>query len=267
MDNELEKAIDIATNKTAFFLGSELNSGKFHFANILVGPSSSDSNKQLIALLTNLPALYKDVETLTEVVISQNRTIIEQQQQIERLTSALDTVAVARIQTDIGRNLHDHLAKLAEDSNMYRHGGGKVTLEVNSSFTHESSELEQKSGTSHNLEESIQKGRKEIAGGLKILSKIELSASARQDSENLLKQVSDGSHQQSSDRNHKSSVRMSGTATYEHREILCDPTLPLVTELIRKDPSNRNLPEIIAQLRLNPFANVFHELPDKEDNR
>ena len=270
MDNELEKAVAISASQKAYFSTGNSYESKAgnHCEHVVVASHQDDkSTQQLMELLTKLPALYKDVETLAEVVVSQNRTIIEQQQQIERLTSALDTVAVARIQTDIGRNLHDHLAKLAENSNMYRHGGGKVTLEVKSSFSHESSEMEEKSGISHSLEESIQKGRKEIAGGLKILSKIELSASARQDSENLLKQVSDSSHQQLSDRKQKSSIKMSGTATYEHGEILCDPTLPHVIELIRKDPSNRNLPEVISQLRANPFANVFHELPSIESKK
>lgn len=135
---------------------------------------------------------------------------------------------------------------------MYSHSGGKINLEIKSSFTNESSKTKGNSVQSNSLRSSIKNVKLQMEGVLSKLLNLEISLSMKEKAAEVKKRVS------FSEKKQKESFTMTGIATYEHKEITCDPSLKVVQKLIEKD--GKDVPEkLINEIRRNPFTNKSAE--------
>ena len=251
-DKYLQTAIDGYRAGNCYIgLDNTYKSGSGNKCNYVVSVSIKQ-NKNAMAMLRNLPKVYDDIEKLSEVVLSQQQIIADQQRQIEHLSNAIDTIAIAKIQTEIGRELYNHISELANESNMYSHSGGKINLEIKSSFTNESLKTKGNSVQSESLRNSIKNVKLKMEGVLSKLLDMEINLSMKEKTVEVKKRSS------FSEKKQKESFTMTGIATYEHKEITCDPSIKVVQKLIEKD--GKDVPEkLINETRRNPFSNKSAE--------
>jgi hypothetical protein len=259
MKNEdLAKALSATQAGTAGFGRREHGAdkeGKYWVDLLAWSETSAKEAVNIDEILRKLPSVFRDISTLSELVVHQQEMILEQQQQIQMLAGAIDAVAVARIQTDVSSKLFDHIAEMATESHMYRYEGGKITLNVASSFASESSGSSKMSEASSNLLESQTKVGVELNTAVKLFPKLEVNSeigihidrlNRKQNSFDLTQEYSSYSSK---------SVTMSGTAVYEHGKITCDPSLGIIKKLV--DSDKKLDAELVAQIRHNPFAEII----------
>jgi hypothetical protein len=201
--------------------------------------------RKIVNLLNYLPELFKDVDNISTVIVEQQNLIIQLENQIKCLSSIIETVALGKIQIEVSKELHKYIIDLANDSNMYSHEGGEITLEVNSSMFSEKSESTSKNIETENMNDSLKKFSGGVGGILKIIADLKISGSIQES----IKNIENSSLSMS--KNEKDTLTMSGKAVYKYGDIKCDPTLKII-EKMREDKDKRLTKDLIAELRKNP---------------
>jgi uncharacterized coiled-coil protein SlyX len=206
---------------------------------------SGKNASQLSGLLNYLPEAYKDIDSLSNIVIEQQKQILQMEKQIKYLSSVIETVALGRIQIDVSKELHKYITELANNSNMYSQDGGEIALEVNSSIYSESNKDSEKTENGDTFNNSVKKVSASVGGILEKIADLKVSGSLS----DSVKEIKNSSENLSS--HGKESLSMSGKAIYKYGEIKCDPSLKLIEKMVASK-DKRLTKDFIVELKRNP---------------
>jgi hypothetical protein len=247
---EIKKLVDLHDSGAKFGSGPDISAYVSNTGNncryIVAYDKNSDKNAvDLSSLLNYLPEAYKDIDSLSNIVIDQQKQILQLEEQIKYLSSVIETVALGRIQIDVSKELHKYIIELANASNMYSQDGGEIALEVNSSIYSENEKNSSKKENMDILNNSVKKISASVDGILEKIVNLKVSGSLN----DSVKEIKNSSIDLSS--HEKESLSMSGKAVYKYGEIKCDPSLKIIEKMLSaKD--KRLTKEFVAELKKNP---------------
>jgi hypothetical protein len=207
----------------------------------------------LCGILNYLPSAYKDIENLSAIVLEQQGTIVELQKQIKYLSAVIETVALGRIQIEMGKELHTHIKNLANESNMYEQDGGEIILKVSSSMFNEknkdTTENLNKGNSDESINDSLKKVKASVGGILGKIANLELSGEMKDKTNealmsylNTLSKIKD---------NQIDVLESSGEAIYKYGKIKCDPSIKIIDKLTN-DKHFKLTKDIITEIKKNP---------------
>jgi hypothetical protein len=255
MIDEIKELVELHDNGTKFSNYNEfpLSFGKAYTekkaTNVVAYDQDAGNARKVVSLLNYLPELFKDIDTISNIVVEQQALILQLENQIKYLSSVIETVALGRIQIDVSKELHKYISELANNSNMYSQDGGEITLEVNSSIFSEKREDSSNAENSNIMNDSIKKISASVGGILEKIVDLKISGSLN----DSVKAIQNSSFSNSI--KNKETLSMSGKATYKYGEIKCDPSLKII-EKMQESKDKRLNKDFVAELKKNPHKNT-----------